>query len=1022
MATSMNKNMQETKSTVGLLLVIGEIISNEQRDEICIHLKPAFTKINNNKYHEIIDVFNNLIHENEFQTDSQYRQITDTENGSVAGFVYLPSYHTLLNVFNDVFNTCYHVCIIYCGQQIDSNGALILSDSIFTCDNFYSLFEENSSYVVQDLQIILPFISNQWIKLANNYLEKKLKKIQINTLSDEIDQENSFGQIFYERLIQILTKDSVNFDIYTKLIPRDNSGTIAFDEPNLYILYGQQGEASLFGVRGFVVLVNGGFSRIPSFWNLIRGLQNIDACILTHFDYDVFPGLQTILHRKTISSQHDNPLCKPDIGAIFLNHTQRTKIQSVEHSSKSSSNSKLLINLNENINEFLNDIKQLNINTIDLVKNSMSHKTNIEPINLYKKIAFGSLDLYILHPTTSISDDEKMLTTLQKIPIRDQQPSSSIIPFHHWYSSCLLLVWTPSSISSKDSLVRILYTGACPQTLVFEALNKVRHLEFLHEPQQQQQQKTHISNINTTMSTNTNIGVKQSTDKPKISSSVTDRVTSSTVQSKTPKVLPRSIPSKPKVSQSKIIKSEKPQSTPVTRKTPPLTTNSAARSNNKDKKTQKSRETTSKSSTKPDQTKNHVQKVKPQDNQQQKLDVQNKDEQKSDVQNEDQEKSDVQNEDQEKLDVQNEDQEKSDVQNKDQEKPDVQNEDQEKSDVQNKDQEKLDVQNEHEQKLETQNDETERSNEIQGDLSFQNDNEEQIQEKNEHEISSVELNEKNETSIDNHEDEIQQPESVSLTTDHNERFVENHTDLPIDGIQPKLDPNDSMTTSVIGETSNTKNSFIIEKINDNNNNNNSDDEMEIIHHDISSTNQHSIPSNDEINPQGLPIENDAHSIKPTIKKLSNTSNRTNEPSKSTNNTNQTSSSQKSKQTSLSNPIFNVDVAYIPFHGNEHYVDKEFFRRVRARYYILNAVQINHLTLESLIDGKQQWENKEHAPVTLVPTFDGEQLRQFFVMNRNRLAELNINILPASIRCNVQYDNEGSPSQLLRFSSRYNTDE
>jgi hypothetical protein len=54
-------------------------------------------------------------------------------------------------------------------------------------------------------------------------------------------------------------------------------------------------------------------------------------------------------------------------------------------------------------------------------------------------------------------------------------------------------------------------------------------------------------------------------------------------------------------------------------------------------------------------------------------------------------------------------------------------------------------------------------------------------------------------------------------------------------------------------------------------------------------------------------------------------------------------------------------------------------------------------------------------VTLVPTFDGEQLRQFFVTNKNRLSELNINILPASIRCNVQYDDEGSPGQLLRFN-------
>jgi hypothetical protein len=61
-------------------------------------------------------------------------------------------------------------------------------------------------------------------------------------------------------------------------------------------------------------------------------------------------------------------------------------------------------------------------------------------------------------------------------------------------------------------------------------------------------------------------------------------------------------------------------------------------------------------------------------------------------------------------------------------------------------------------------------------------------------------------------------------------------------------------------------------------------------------------------------------------------------------------------------------------------------------------------------------------ITLVPTFDGEALRQFFLMNKNRLADLNITILPASTRCNVQYDDEGSPAQRLRFSSIYDTDE
>jgi hypothetical protein len=64
----MNKSSQREKSTVGLLLIIGDIISNEQRDEICMYLEQSLQQIDSNKYHEIIDLFNNLIHENEFQT------------------------------------------------------------------------------------------------------------------------------------------------------------------------------------------------------------------------------------------------------------------------------------------------------------------------------------------------------------------------------------------------------------------------------------------------------------------------------------------------------------------------------------------------------------------------------------------------------------------------------------------------------------------------------------------------------------------------------------------------------------------------------------------------------------------------------------------------------------------------------------------------------------------------------------------------------------------------------------------
>lgn len=116
MSTLKKANSPQEKSPVGLLLIISEIISNYQRDELCLYLHRAFQSIDNNKYHEINDIFNNLIHENEFQIDSQYRQMANTENGSIAGFLYLPNFHTLVNILKDLFNMCYHVCVIFCGK------------------------------------------------------------------------------------------------------------------------------------------------------------------------------------------------------------------------------------------------------------------------------------------------------------------------------------------------------------------------------------------------------------------------------------------------------------------------------------------------------------------------------------------------------------------------------------------------------------------------------------------------------------------------------------------------------------------------------------------------------------------------------------------------------------------------------------------------------------------------------------------------------------------------------------------
>lgn len=116
----------------------------------------------------------------------------------------------------------------------------------------------------------------------------------------------------------------------------------------------------------------------------------------------------------------------------------------------------------------------------------------------------------------------------------------------------MLLVWTPTSKSSKDTLVRILYTGACPQTLVFEALGRVRHLEFLHESPQQQNQASRASTVRTTSSVNSSTSMKNPSAKPK--------PTFSASSGETVKVISRTVTPKPKTSSNTALKSDKSRS------------------------------------------------------------------------------------------------------------------------------------------------------------------------------------------------------------------------------------------------------------------------------------------------------------------------------------------------------------------------------------------------------------------------------------------------------------------------------
>lgn len=99
-------------------------------------------------------------------------------------------------------------------------------------------------------------------------------------------------------------------------------------------------------------------------------------------------------------------------------------------------------------------------------------------------------------------------------------------------------------------------------------------------------------------------------------------------------------------------------------------------------------------------------------------------------------------------------------------------------------------------------------------------------------------------------------------------------------------------------------------------------------------------------------------------------------------------------------VFYVDLTYIPNHGDSTYSDVEFFKRIRARNYVISSLSPNPQVLDSLLEAKAGWEQKD-LEVTIIPTYDNEILRHWMALNKEKLQELRVDLAPAVSRCTVQ---------------------
>jgi hypothetical protein len=109
----------------------------------------------------------------------------------------------------------------------------------------------------------------------------------------------------------------------------------------------------------------------------------------------------------------------------------------------------------------------------------------------------------------------------------------------------------------------------------------------------------------------------------------------------------------------------------------------------------------------------------------------------------------------------------------------------------------------------------------------------------------------------------------------------------------------------------------------------------------------------------------------------------------------------------------MDLAYVPHHGASNYANAEFFKRVRARYYVFSGVEPSKEVFNALLEAKKTWENKEQE-VTIIPTYDTDVLGYWVAENEELLTELKIDLAPSASRCTINLQDHATSCAAYRL--------
>lgn len=303
-----------------------------------------------------------------------------------------------------------------------------------------------------------------------DFIDLKLK----NTIVlPQMDGLSEFTQHIF-KLVEVPSP----FDL---LEPPSSGGFLKLAKPCCYVFPGGRGDATLFSVNGFNMLINGGSERKSCFWRLIRHLDRVDSILVTHIGDDNLPGINTMLQRKIAEQNRDRSqdptvdgewvknFISPDLGVVFMNVPEN--LRKLEHD----------IRVRGPVGEAsltMDCLDELSIKPEPLYRPSGN---SLDPILLFQKMGVGRLEMYVLNPVKNSKEYKDLMKHWNdSYAGKESNYTESEIPISYLTSISSLIVWHPFDPSEK--IVRVLFPGNTTQQNIFEGLDLVKHLDFLKKP------------------------------------------------------------------------------------------------------------------------------------------------------------------------------------------------------------------------------------------------------------------------------------------------------------------------------------------------------------------------------------------------------------------------------------------------------------------------------------------------------------------------------------------------------------